>query len=89
MQTEHHTPQRARFHAGTAGSELTHVDLADRLALIDFKLLMADSGHCVDLKRLQIDPCYAQACLGQAIESHSTELQAAARRLCASFVLDL
>ena len=60
----------------------------DRLALLDFQQLMVDQGLAVDLRRLQHDPCYAQRCLGQAIEAPHAGLRGLARRLSASFILD-
>ena len=61
---------------------------SDRWLLVDFQNMLRAEGLGVDLKRLQLDPCYAQQCLGHAIESSNAALRACARRLSASFMLD-
>ncbi len=48
---------------------------------VDFKWLMANEGHRVDVARLQSDPAYAQRCLALALESSSMLLQQRAKRL--------
>ena len=48
---------------------------------VDFKWLMANEGHRVDIARLQADPAYAQRCLALARESTSTLLRQRAERL--------
>ncbi len=69
-------------------ADLLGADYRDRMALLDFQQLMRAQGLAVDLRRLQHDPCYAQHCLGRAIESPDAELRRLARRLSASFILD-
>ena len=48
---------------------------------VDFKWLMANEGHRVDVPRLQCDPAYAQQCLALALSSPSTMLHRLAQRL--------
>ena len=69
-------------------ADLLGADHHDRLALLDFQQWMQAQGLAVDLQRLQHDPCYAQRCLGQAIEAPHAGLRGLARRLSASFILD-
>ncbi len=74
--------------APVAVADLLGADHNDRLALLDFQHWMQAQGLAVDLRRLQHDPCYAQRCLGQAIETPHAALRSLARRLSASFILD-
>ncbi len=69
-------------------ADMLGADHHDRLALLDFEQLMRTQGLAVDLRRLQHDPCYAQHCLGRAIETPDADLRRLARRLSASFILD-
>ena len=51
---------------------------------VDFKWLLANEGHRVDVPRMQCDPSYAQRCLALALDSHSALLHRCARKLLGS-----
>jgi len=56
----------------------------DLLEWVDFKWLMAGSGHPMHLERLQTDRAYARRCLQVGAASGCATLRERARRLLAA-----
>jgi hypothetical protein len=84
----HHRTETPPHHNPIWASAPAEPQTQERRLLVVFQGLLQAEGLAVDLKRLQLDPCYAQQSLGRAIESSNAELRTCARRLCASFMLD-
>lgn len=84
----------SHHHAADSTPSLDALNAADRASLserwllLEFQAMLRAEGLGIDLKRLQLDPGYAQACLGRAFESSNAELRLCARRLSTSFLLD-